>query len=286
MFGRAAAEFTTLPSCDLWGVLNVTPDSFSDGGRWIDPVSAVARGHAMVDEGADVIDVGGESSRPAGSVYGVGFSSVPEEEEAARVCPVIKQLAREIQIPISIDTVKAYVARKAVEAGASIVNDVSGGCSRELLRVVAGAGVELVLMHNRGDGSNTGLHIEYNDVVKDVRAELMQAVERAIDAGVVEDRIWLDPGIGFAKTALQSVTLLASIDALVDTGFRVLVGPSRKSFIAALSSRGGVAPGADARLGGSAAAVALAVLRGAHAVRVHDVADMYQAVRVAEAGIR
>lgn len=274
-----------LRRCQIWGVLNVTPDSFSDGGLYASAEAAVSHARRMLAEGADVIDVGGESTRPAGQAYGAGAPEVAIEEELARVVPVISRVYRELGGRVSIDTTKAEVARAAIAAGASIVNDVSCGRSDDLLRVTAEAGyVELVLMHNRGRGEVTPENTQYQDVVVDVRDELLAAVERAVAAGVAADRIWIDPGIGFAKTAKQSAALLAHTRVFVDTGRRVLVGPSRKSFIAQL------APGADGsvpapleRMGGTAAAVTLAAWLGAHAVRVHDVAAMRQAVRIAEA---
>jgi dihydropteroate synthase len=237
----------------------------------------------MVELGASVIDVGGESSRPRGKTYGDGAVSVPLEEELARVMPVLKQLVLR-GVAVSIDTTKAEVARQACEAGARIVNDVGCGRDRALLEAVAASGAELVLMHNRGQGERRGSNIEYRDVVQEVLAELGQAVARAVALGVARERIWIDPGIGFAKTAAQSLTLLARTDALVASGQRVLVGPSRKSFIAELSKLpSGIAPGPLERLGGTAACVAIAVLQGAHAVRVHDVAEMRQAALLAAA---
>lgn len=276
--GRARSNGTAgMEACGVWAVLNVTPDSFSDGGLHLHPDAAVAFGRRALREGATVVDVGGESSRPAGKTYGQGFVPVAEAEEIRRVVPVVRALSSE-GATVSIDTVKPGVARAALEAGARIVNDVSGGGSSALLEEVAAAGAELVLMHNRGAGEVAGDNVEYGDVVEDVRRELLAAVARAVAVGVPAGRIWLDPGIGFAKTAAQSLALLAAIDRLVDTGHRVLVGPSRKSFITLLS--GPAEP--DERVGGTAAAVTIAVLGGAHAVRVHDVAIMAQAVRIAE----
>ena len=271
--------------CSVWGVLNVTPDSFSDGGDYLKVESAIQRGLAMIEAGADIIDVGGESTRPAGSVYGDGFERVTAEEEVRRVLPVVEGLVARGQVRVSIDTTKAEVARAALEAGACIVNDVSGGRSAHLLDVTAAAGAELVLMHNRHDGQTDTHNTGYGQVVPEVIAELMGSVERAEAQGVSRDRIWLDPGIGFAKNAEQSVTLLAHTASFVDTGFRVLVGPSRKSFIATLATPpGSPRPGPEERVGGTAAAVTMAVLAGAHGVRVHDVRVMTQAVRIAEAG--
>jgi len=270
-------------SCQVWGVLNVTPDSFSDGGVYLDPLAAVAHAEALIAAGADVIDVGGESSRPPGATYGREVSGVPAFEELRRVLPVIERL-RALGMRVSIDTVKPEVARAALKAGAQIVNDVSCASSIPLLEAVAEAGAELVIMHNRGRGERSGDNVVYGDVVKDVCAELAAGVDRAVALGIPKTDIWLDPGVGFAKTARQSLSLISHTSELVSLGHRVLVGPSRKSFIAEIApDPNGQAPGPDARLGGSAAAITAAVLGGAHAVRVHDVSLMRQAVRVAEA---
>lgn len=269
--------------CGIWGVLNATPDSFSDGGRFMARVAALAHAERLLDEGATVIDVGGESSRPSGGSYGRGAPSVDADEEIARVVPTIEGLVTELSATVSIDTVKAEVARRAIDAGAVIVNDVSCGRSTDLLDVVAKSGVELVLMHTRGRGEVNAENTRYGNLVSDVVAELMVAMQRAVGRGVARERVWIDPGIGFAKTAEQSLVLLAATATLVATGQRVLVGPSRKSFIASLApDHDGNLPGPAAREGGTAAAVTLAVLGGAHAVRVHDVAIMRQAVALAE----
>jgi dihydropteroate synthase len=279
--GRSAGSGGIAPA--VWGVLNVTPDSFSDGGAYLAHGQALAAGLAMADAGAHVIDVGGESTRPSGKTYGEGPRGVTLEEELARVLPVVRGLC-ERGVAVSIDTTKAEVARQACELGARYVNDVSCGRSDELLARVAEAGAELVLMHNRGQGERSGENVRYVDVVVEVRDELLQALSRALSAGVARERIWLDPGIGFAKTARQSIALLARTDVFVATGQRVLVGPSRKSFIAEVAKDpGGAPPPALARLGGTAATVATAVLLGAHAVRVHDVAEMRQAALLGHA---
>jgi dihydropteroate synthase len=268
----------------IWGVLNVTPDSFSDGGRYLDVGAAVEHARHMCAEGADVIDVGGESTRPPGATYGEGARPVPADEERERVVPVIERLVTELGARVSIDTVKAEVARAAVAAGARIVNDVSCGRSEALLRAASEAGAELVLMHNRGRGEVDAAHTGYDHTFRDVVRELMAAVDRAVALGMPRDRVWIDPGLGFAKTAEQSVALLGRVQDLRATGCRVLVGPSRKSFIARVAPLAdGSEPPPEDRVGGTAAAVAAAVLGGADAVRVHDVAVMRQAVRVAEA---
>jgi dihydropteroate synthase len=254
------------------GVLNVTPDSFSDGGRFLDPEAAVEHALRLAAEGADVIDVGGESTRP-------GAPEVPVEEELRRVISVLERLvAIRFPVPISIDTSKAEVARAALSAGAAMVNDVRALAGTDLARVVAEAGVPVVLMHMRGTPRDMREHAAYRDVVAEVRSELREAMERAVRAGVREDRILLDPGIGFAKTSEQSIEVLARLPELAELGRPLLVGPSRKSFIGAIT---GAPPGE--RLAGTLAAVAAAVLGGATFIRVHDVAAARQAARVAAA---
>jgi len=253
--------------CQVWGVLNVTPDSFSDGGSFLTFEAALARGKTLLADGADVIDVGGASSRPRGITYGAGFSDVPPEVEAERVRPVIQALAIELGARVSIDTTQPHVARVAIAAGARVINDVSCGASPELLAVAAEHGVDVVLMHTRGRGEVQPPNTTYTD-----------------HAGIARDRVWIDPGIGFAKTAQQSLRLLAHARELVATGLRVLVGPSRKGFIAETAPLpNGDRPAPVAREAGTAVALAVSVLGGVHAVRVHDVAQGRQAVLLAEA---
>ncbi|MEZ4325800.1 MAG: dihydropteroate synthase [Polyangiales bacterium] len=262
-------------------MLNVTPDSFSDGGQFLAAQDALARGLSLGAAGADVVDVGGESTRPAGRTYGAGYERVGVDEEVRRTEPVVAGLVAQ-GVTVSIDTTKAEVARRAAQQGARFVNDVSMGASDALLEVVADTGLTLVLMHNRGRGEVAGAQIAYDDVVRDVMRELSEAASRAVRVGVPADRIWVDPGIGFAKTATQSAALLARTHELVALGYPVLVGPSRKSFIAELAPRpSGERPGPDQRVFGTAAAVTAAVLGGAAAVRVHDVDEMRQVVDVA-----
>jgi dihydropteroate synthase len=269
---------------ELWGVINVTPDSFSDGGRYLEASAAVEHGRKLLEEGADVLDVGGESSRPAGRTYGEGFSKVPAKEEIRRVVPVIEALATDLGARVSIDTVKPEVATAALAAGASIVNDVRCAEDPALAEAVAAAEADYVIMHNRGRGEVRAPNTDYDDVVADVLEELLAAAERVEREGVPRASVWLDPGIGFAKTALQSAALLSSLGRFQKTGYRVLVGPSRKSFIAELApDPGGGLPSADDRLGGTAAAVAICVAAGVDAVRVHDLRVMRQLVQVAEA---
>ncbi|MGD8316450.1 MAG: dihydropteroate synthase [Myxococcales bacterium] len=268
---------------ELWGVVNVTPDSFSDGGKYLRAEAAIEHGRALLREGADVLDVGGESSRPAGRTYGPGFTSVPVEEEIRRIVPVIEVLAGELGARVSVDTVKPEVASSAFAAGAQIINDVQCGRDPRLAEAAARAGAEYVLMHNRGRGEVEAPNTRYHDVVQDVLDELLTAAEGVERVGVPRTAIWLDPGLGFAKTARHSAKLLSSLGAFTNSGYRVLVGPSRKSFLAELApDADGALPSADHRVGGTAAAVAICVAAGVDAVRVHDVYVMRQALRVAE----
>ena len=245
------------------GVLNVTPDSFSDGGRWLDPDAAVAHGLGMVEEGADVVDVGGESTRP-------GAEPVPAGEERRRVVPVIEALAPHVRV--SIDTRKAEVAEAAIAAGATLLNDVSASLAP--MAAAAGPGVGWVAMHMQGDPRTMQQSPTYGDVVAEVRAFL---VERASAAGV--DEVWIDPGIGFGKTIEHNLALLAHLDELVATGWPVVVGTSRKSFLGRLT---GDAP-PDDRVEASVATAAWALDQGAAMVRVHDVGPTVAAARLLSA---
>jgi dihydropteroate synthase len=271
-----------MPRCAVWGILNVTPDSFSDGGAHWDEAAARERVDGMLAHGADVIDIGGQSTRPSGAHYGIGAATVSVDEELRRVLPAVRYAAQRRGARVSIDTTRAEVARQAIAEGAQIVNDVSGGQSSELLQVVAESSAELVLMHNRQQGQVQGTNIEYpRGVVAHVPEELLQSVARAERAGVARDRMWLDPGFGFAKTWEQSAACFQVIGVLANAGFRVLAGPSRKAFLAEMSSQqGGSKPSAQHRLGGTIAACVLAYLEGAVAVRVHDVAEVRQALDV------
>ncbi len=254
------------------GVLNVTPDSFSDGGLWLDPEAAIPHAIDMVSEGAGIVDVGGESTRP-------GADPVPEEEELRRVLPVVETLASQLSVPISIDTRKPAVAEAALEAGASIVNDTAGEeFDPAMDEVVARAGAALVIMHSRGTPATMRTLTDYDDVVAQTTSFLTDRAQQAADAGVDTSSIALDPGIGFAKSPDQSLRLLAGLGELVGTGWPVVVGTSRKSFIGTTL---GVPE--DQRLEGTAATVAWSVVRGAHVVRVHDVQAMARVVRMTEA---
>lgn len=268
-------ERTRIQRCSVWGVVNVTPDSFSDGGAYLDPQRAVAHALKLIEQGADVVDIGGESTRPAGTTYGHGYQELNADREQDRVIPVLKALAKATGATLSIDTSKGAVAEAAVAAGAKIINDVSGGADPHLLDIAAKCPVDLVLMHNRRRGEVDAENTCYGDVTRDVIRELQHAVQRALDAGVKPARIWLDPGIGFAKTPKQSLILLNSLEDLLSLGYRVLVGASRKSFIAAASSR---PASSDQRLGGSLAVALHAAAAGVHGVRVHDVFETRQAL--------
>ncbi len=250
------------------GVLNVTPDSFSDGGRWFDHEVAVAHGRQMVAEGADIVDVGGESTRP-------GAHPVAEDEELRRVVPVVAALAPDIAV--SIDTRKRSVAEAALAAGATIVNDISA----DLWPVAAAAGAGWIAMHCLADPSVMARYARYDDVVSEVCAYLVDRAERAAAAGVT--RSWIDPGIGFGKDAAQNLCLLHHLDRFVATGWPVAVGTSRKSFIGALADGDGEPAPVEDRLEGSVATAAWAFLQGVDLVRVHDVAATVMAARLAAA---
>jgi dihydropteroate synthase len=260
------------PGPFVMGVVNATPDSFSDGGRFLEADAAVARALALAEEGADLVDVGGESTRP-------GAAPVPAEEEIRRVVPVIERLrGRGFPLPISVDTSKGAVARAALRAGADLVNDVAALADPDLAAAVAEAGVPAVLMHMRGTPGDMASRAVYGDVVREVAAELEAALARAEGAGVPRTRTIVDPGIGFAKTAAQSLELLRRLPELRALGRPILVGPSRKSFIGHVTG----APAAE-RLPGTLAAATVAVLAGVEWLRVHDVAAARQAARVAAA---
>jgi dihydropteroate synthase len=246
----------------VWGVVNVTPDSFSDGGAHATPEEAVSFALRLAREGADVLDVGGESTRP-------GAEPVGPDEEAARVVPTIAAIRRAgCALPVSVDTRRPEVARAALAAGATIVNDVGGGTAPGMLEAVARHGAGIVLMHMRGEPATMQRDPRYGDVVAEVGAFLAERARAAAAAGVSPRRTWVDPGLGFGKTAAHNEEILRRLEALVGAGVPVLVGASRKSFVGAITGR---AP-AD-RLAGSLACAARAALAGAAAVRVHDVAE-------------
>lgn len=256
----------------LMGVLNLTPDSFSDGGLWTDPARAVDRALAMLDGGADLVDLGAESTRPGGGVYGSGAHPVPADEELDRLLPVLEPLRRGTSAPLSVDTRKGAVARQALAAGADLINDVSALADPELGAAVAAAGCPLVLMHSRGELPTMQRGIAFHDLLGEVRGELAQAVRRAVAAGIDEAQLIVDPGLGFGKTAEQNLALLRRLPELAAIGRPLLVGASRKSFVGAAERQAQPAPPSD-RLAGSLAALAWAAAGGAAVVRVHDVAE-------------
>jgi len=253
------------------GVVNVTPDSFSDGGRFLDPASALAHARQLIAEGADILDIGGESTRP-------GAAPVSEAEELARVVPLIAAIRDESDIAISIDTMKPAVARAAVAAGATIWNDVAAlRFAPEAPEVAAELGCEVVLMHMLGQPGTMQDAPRYDDVVAEVEAFLLARALTAMAAGVAREKIWLDPGIGFGKTPAHNLALLAALPRFVALGYRVLLGASRKRFIAAIDPLAGEA---GDRLGGSLAAHLHGAAAGVAAVRVHDVRQTVQALAV------
>ena len=256
----------------VMGILNVTPDSFSDGGLWMDVDAAVAHAEEMVRDGADILDIGGESTRP-------GSDPVAADEEIRRTVPVIERLAQALPgTPVSIDTQKASVAAAACGAGATIINDVSAGSDPEMFRVAAAQGASMVLMHMQGDPKTMQEAPAYDDVVREVHDALSERVDAAAAAGVPREKIAVDPGIGFGKTLEHNLSLMKHTDALADMGRPILVGPSRKAFIGTLL-------GVDAgqRLEGTAGATAYLVAAGAHVVRVHDVRELTRVVRIVDA---
>lgn len=255
----------------IMGILNVTPDSFSDGGRHADVRAAVDAALRMESEGADVIDVGGESTRP-------GAAPVPVAEEIARVLPVIEGIRRRSGVTISIDTMKPAVAREAMDAGATIWNDVNALREETALELAADMGCDVVLMHMQGEPRTMQANPKYDDVVADVMAFLRARAHAAMQAGIAAEKIWIDPGIGFGKTLAHNLALTRAVGALKEeTGFKLLYGASRKSFIGRIDP---AATDARERLGGSLAAAIRAVSLGADMLRVHDVRETVQAMRV------
>jgi dihydropteroate synthase len=253
------------------GIVNVTPDSFSDGGRYLGTGAAVEHCLRLADEDADVIDVGGESTRPAAP-------EVPADEEAARVVPVVEAAASRLDVPISIDTSKPQVARAALEAGAAMINDVTAGADPAMLELAAERGVPIVLMHMKGTPRTMQDDPRYDDVVAEIADFLAARRAAAVAAGVRAERVIVDPGLGFGKTTEHNVEILARLAELGTLGCPLLVGPSRKSFIGRM-----LGLDVSQRLIGTAAAVAACVLGGAHIVRVHDVAQMRQVCDIADA---
>ncbi|HOW87958.1 MAG TPA: dihydropteroate synthase [Candidatus Omnitrophota bacterium] len=257
----------------LMGILNITPDSFSDGGRYLDPEAAVSQALKLVEEGADILDLGAESTRP-------GATPVTAKEEWDRLLPVLKRVRKEVFVPISIDTSRAEVAKKCLELGVEIINDVTGlkRSGREMAKAVKDSGAGIVLMHSRSTPGAMQDLTDYRDVVQDVMSELRESVKLALDAGIDREQIVIDPGLGFAKTPEQNLEILKNIKAFHELGFPVLVGPSQKSFIGKITGRE-----TKDRSFGTAACVAVCVRDGVQIVRVHEAGAMRDVVRMTEA---
>nr|WP_041532756.1 dihydropteroate synthase [Pelobacter propionicus] len=271
-FWRTSRRELPLTRPLIMGILNITPDSFSDGGRYLDPARAVERAEQMIAEGADIIDIGGESTRP-------GAPAISAQEEIDRVVPVISAIAKSSSIPLSVDSWKGEVARQAMDAGAEIINDISGlGFDPSLAQVAATSKAGLVLMHTRGTPDGMQRDTEYGDLLAEVMQGLRHSTETALSAGVERELICLDPGIGFAKSAQGNLELLRRLREFQSLGLPLLVGTSRKSFIGAAIGRE-----VHDRLFGTAATVALAVSHGASILRVHDVAAMRDVADMARA---
>lgn len=254
------------------GILNVTPDSFSDGGKFLESRAAVEHGLAMVEEGADILDIGAESARP-------GAASIDEEEELRRLYPVLEELGRHSQVPISVDTTKSSVARTALELGATIINDISAlRFDTDMAGVVARAQAGLVLMHMQGTPQTMQQSCSYEHVVDEIQGFLQERFQWATEQGIAPDHIIVDPGIGFGKNIRHNLLLIANLRSFHSLGRPVMVGVSNKAFIGTILEKE-----IEDRLMGTAAAVATAVLQGAHIVRVHDVARMKEVVRMAQA---
>jgi len=255
------------------GILNVTPDSFSDGGLHLDKSAAIRRVLQMVEEGADIIDIGGESTRP-------GSEPVAIEEELRRTIPVIEALAKKISVPLSIDTCKSEVARRALDAGASIVNDISGlRFDTQMAKVVSERKVPVVIMHIKGAPMDMQKNPVYEALIPEIMDYLRGGIRLALESGVAEDRIIIDPGMGFGKTLEHNLEIIHNLYEFTLLGKPLLIGPSRKAFTG--SVLGGVPP--EARLEGTAATVAISIMNGANMVRVHDVKEMVRVAKVADA---
>lgn len=256
----------------IMGVLNVTPDSFSDGGRYVDPDAAVAHALSMVEQGADVLDIGAESSQP-------GAVPIDEEEERRRLISVVRAVCRRTTVPVSVDTTKASIAQEALDVGAALINDISAlRFDARMGDVVAKSGAGLILMHMQGTPQTMQRAAQYTDVVEEVRQFLKARLEAAREAGIQAERILLDPGIGFGKNCQHNVVLLDRLDAFHTLGRPLVIGVSRKAFIGKILGR----PVGE-RLMGTAGAVAVAVMKGARMVRVHDVAPIRDVVKMVEA---
>jgi dihydropteroate synthase len=249
----------------VMGILNVTPDSFSDGGNYVDIDQAISHAKEMVKHGADIIDIGGESTRP-------GYEVISVEEEVARVVPVIKRLSKEIEVPISIDTYKAEVAKQAIEAGATIINDIWGAkADPDMASVAASYDVPIILMHNRHDRN-------YTQIIPDMIADLIESVKIVKDAGVKDEKIILDPGIGFAKTKEDNLVVMRHLESFVQLGYPVLLATSRKSFIGHVLDLPPIE-----RMEGTGASICLGIAKGCQLIRVHDVLEMSRMAKMMDA---
>jgi len=258
--------------CIVMGILNVTPDSFSDGGQFLNTDKAIEHGLKMAAEGAAIIDIGSESTRP-------GSESVSIEEQLERVVPVIEALAKNINIPISIDTHNYEVARAALQAGAAMLNDITALSDKRMGKLAAGQQVPIILMHMQGTPATMQTEPKYKDVVAEVLEFLLERAKKGEEFGIPKERIFIDPGFGFGKTLEHNLQLLRNIDKFVASGYRVLVGTSRKSFIGKLTGKENPAD----RIFGTAATVALSAAPGVSIVRVHDVAEMVDVVNICSA---
>ena len=258
----------------LMGILNLTPDSFSDGGKYLQPDSAVTQARVLVEQGADILDLGAESTRPNADV-------VSEEEELSRLLPVVEKIAAELQVPISIDTTKPEVAKQCLARGAHIINDVSGlglENSSKMAAVVRKSGAGFILMHRRGNPRTMQAQSVYQNVTQDVIQELEVSVNRALEWGIEREQLMIDPGLGFAKTAEQNCELIQHLEQFQRLNLPILLGPSRKSFIGHLTGKA-----VDERVFGTAAVCAIALTKGVSVLRIHDVGPMRDVVQVTEA---
>lgn len=257
----------------LMGVLNVTPDSFSDGGEFNTPMSALAQAEQLVEAGADILDIGGQSTRP-------GAEQVSVDEELQRVLPIVEAIRSELSVPISVDTTRASVAQAAIAVGADLINDISGGTfDPQMFSVVAQLGVPMILMHIRGTPQTMQQLTDYQDLMGEIYEFLERQITAAVESGIERSRLIIDPGIGFAKTAEQSLEILRQLRTLRSLGIPILVGPSRKSFIGRILNQ----PDAKRRVWGTAAACCSAIAGGADILRVHDVLQMREVCLVADA---
>lgn len=259
----------------LMGILNITPDSFSDGGQFFDTDKAIAHGLKMAEEGAAIIDVGAESTRP-------GSEPVSAEEQIKRAIPVIKSLSKKIKIPISIDTYNFDVTKAALDAGASMINDITALNDERMAKLAAEKKMPVVLMHIQGTPKTMQTNPEYNDVVSEVLAYLLKSTNRAEQFGIPKERIFIDPGFGFSKTVEHNLLLLKNIDKFVHSGYRVLVGTSRKAFIGKITGKENPAD----RIFGTAATVALCTYNGVSILRVHDIPQMLDVIRMIKAIVK